>query len=89
MLMAIVFRQDLGLPSFVLVVAGVHGRENLPVGVHDDVAAQETVFAQDCVVELAGLEPATKRLCLAMDEPLRGTHSVNARVPAPDADAPA
>jgi hypothetical protein len=50
MLMAIVFRQDLGLPSFVLVVAGVHGRENLPVGVHDDVAAQETVFAQDCVV---------------------------------------
>jgi hypothetical protein len=32
-------------------------------------------------------EPATKRLCLAMDEPLRGTHSVNARVPASDADA--
>jgi hypothetical protein len=36
---------------------------------------QETGIAQDCVVELAGLEPANKQLCMPMYEALRDAAS--------------
>jgi hypothetical protein len=36
---------------------------------------QETGIAWDCVVELAGLELANKRLCMAMEEALRDAAS--------------
>ena len=41
-----------------------HARDRL-------VRRQEPGIAQDCVVELAGLEPANKQLCMPMDEALR------------------
>jgi hypothetical protein len=47
---------------------------------------QETGIAQDCMVEPAGLEPATKRLW-TVDDSLRGTRRVSARTPASIADA--
>jgi hypothetical protein len=47
---------------------------------------QKTGVAQECVVEVAGLEPATKRLW-TVDDSLRGTRRVSARTPASIADA--
>jgi hypothetical protein len=35
---------------------------------------QETRFAEDCVVELTGLEPANKRLCTAMERRCFSAH---------------
>jgi hypothetical protein len=37
--------------------------------------ARKPKIAQDCVVELAGLEPAHEQLCMAMDEALRDAAS--------------
>jgi hypothetical protein len=65
----LVLGQDLGLPSFGIVVAGVEVRQRLPVGVQDDIAAGHRIG-------VPGRREAALRFCHTKNaEPIRNHYS--------------